>query len=1233
MKKRSLLLAFAAVLGLGGLHAQSCDDGNGYVDSKNSDASNDYYSMQSWGNNYAAQAYHYSGPGRVLSVDITGKNNNSYHSHLRAYVYNVDGNNRPYGSAIAWSNEFNWYGSTETTKTVNINQTANVSGDFAVVIRVYSDHYGTFELAYNGDGDGAGEDLQSVRNWPGSWNSIVGSTDGDFYLVPNMRHTHNADFSASAVCNVATGDPVDFTNSSTMTIDSMFNTINLSGYSGGEVLYSWDFGDPASGAANTSTLEDASHTFNTAGVYEVELTTTIDGWDNTCSETKTMYISVGLDATAVVDTDVACNGAYTGQITVTGAGGDDNSYSYRLNGSSWQSSDVFTGLPAGTYTAYIQDGQGCTETGNTVTITQPSLIELSSTMGITMPTCGNADGSLIVTASGGTGTLEYSLDGSTYQATGEFHNLAAGTITIYVEDANGCVVTPTVVLANPVAPSLALQTYSNVSCNGGNNGSITLTGSGGTGALEYSLDGITFQASNVFNNIPAGNYTPSVQDATGCIGAGADVTITEPVGGITFSLTSTDVICNGDNTGSLTVLSPIGGTGTLNFSIGSGFQSDFEFPNLSAGTYTVTAEDVLGCTATEVITVGEPDLLVASIVSSQDASCNLFIDGEFEAAATGGLGSYAFSIDGNLFYSETEFTNLGAGTYTVDVIDGNWCEASTTVTIGEPTAITAVITTGNSTCGNPDGTLLAAAAGGSGSGYLYSIDDNVTTNGTGAFNTLDADNYTVIVTDGDACEQEFDAVVTDSDGPVIASFTSTDITCHDGTDGSITITSVTGGTGTINYNIDGGPFSTSNVFTGLGEGDHEVSVEDANGCFNSTTINLAQPSAFAITLTATALDCYGDNNGEISVSAAGGSGTLTYSIDGVNFPTTSVFTGLSADTYTVTVQDAGGCQGDAVITIEDPKEVELSATVLNVTCFAANDGVIYASATGGTGSFEYKLGNGTYQASGTFTGVSGGVHFVYAKDGADCEQVILVSISEPTPLLIDSHLSDVSCAGGDDGVIDVTTTGGTAPYTYTWSNFSTAEDLFNLAAGSYSVMVVDANGCNVQDNYSIIEPSNPIIVNGTVTNATGSANADGSIDVTTTGGTAPYTYDWSNSVTTEDNDNVIPGVYSVTATDANGCSVTSGFTVTWNVGITDIVTEDGVSIYPNPASDVVFVELTGNDMVDGIQLVNMIGETIYQATSNDNKYEIDVTTFSNGIYFINIQQGDDIITKKFVINK
>lgn len=1224
---------FAFLLLSAGAKAQTgCSDLNGYVGSKNTGGTG-YYTLQSGFEEKAAQTYHYSGPGKLTSLRVYGNYPGmSGGVPLRVGVYNVDANGRPTTQLASVNDTWWWFDNMSGYITVYFPYGGvNVSNNFAatVELRNASPWGSTFQLKYTGDGEGLGQDLPSLAgtstgsNWTSAMTNF--NKDGDFYLVPRMTNFINPDFVMNTSC-IAAGGTVSFTNQSDMTTDSMFNTIGLAAYSGSTEFYSWNFGDgsPVSHVANPT------HTYATAGAYTVTLTCAIDGWNNDCSASTSMVVSVGLQASATA-TNASCYASSNGTLNITAAGGA-SPYTYSIDGESYQSGNTFNNLGAGNYTVYIIDDNGCTASSN-VTVTQPNAIVISSIF-TTNASCSNADGGMTVSASGGTGSLQYQLNSSAFQSSNVFNNLASGTYTVTVKDANSCSTSNYVSVNNQGAPVMTIVSVTHVSCNNGNNGSIVLSATGGSGTLMYSINGgQTWQTSGSFTNVSAGVHPVMVKDANGC-SVGTNITIQQPPA-IAFTTSTIAATCSGAADGSISVTSHTGGTGTLVYSLNNiNFQSSSNFNNLMAGSYTIYVKDIAGCTASASVLVDGPTTMTVSTATT-NVDCHNGYTGTITVTVTGGNPGYVYSIDGEYFQSSNVFNELPAGTYTITVADNGGeseCYASTIATITESTPITASITTGASSCGNANGTLLAIGGGGSGSGYQYSI-NGTNFNSNGSFSGLVSGNYDVIITDSYGCENVFQASINDANGPSITSTSHTNVACNDGNDGTITINSVTGGTGTLQYSVNGSNWQTSNAFSGLDAGTYTVLVKDANGCVGQSSVTLTEPNPIVVTAVTNNVTCYGSNSGSATVNAAGGAGTLAYDLNNAGFQSSNLFNGLGAGAYTVTVRDAAGCFGSEEFTITQPTEITMSIGVLNVMCNGDVNGAINVSAAGGTGTLTYSLDGVNYQSGSYFSGLAAGTYTVFVKDANGCTVMAFRTISQPSLLVVTSNVLDVSCAGGNNGVIDLTATGGTAPYSFSWSDETSNEDLFNLPAGSYSVTVTDDHGCTNVQNFTITQPASPIVVNGVISDATSQTSADGNIDITTTGGTGPYSFQWSNGATTEDVSGLLPGTYSVSITDMNGCVTSGTFTVAYTIGITEHSNNAaGVTLYPNPAHESFTID-AGGASIDKLEVMNMLGEIILTMEPRAAKAQVLTDGLSHGVYFVRIYTHGAIVTKRVDVAK
>ncbi|MBG6112256.1 1,2-phenylacetyl-CoA epoxidase PaaB subunit, partial [Flavobacterium sp. CG_9.10] len=462
-------------------------------------------------------------------------------------------------------------------------------------------------------------------------------------------------------------------------------------------------------SANDGSTYQASNIFSglTAGTY---LWAVKDA--NNCvlkgSVTITQPTAIAVSAVLV---SPKCNGGTDGSITITASGGTGTLMYSANDGSTYQASNVFSGLTAGTYLWAVKDANNCVLKGS-VTITQPTAIAVSAVL--VSPKCnGGTDGSITITATGGTGTLMYSAnDGSTYQASNVFSGLTAGTYLWAVKDANNCVLKGSVTITQPTAIAVSAVLVS-PKCNGGTDGSITITATGGTGTLMYSAnDGSTYQASNVFSGLTAGTYLWAVKDANNCVLKGS-VTITQPTA-IAVSAVLVSPKCNGGTDGSITITAT-GGTGTLMYSAndGSTYQASNVFSGLTAGTYLWAVKDANNCVLKGSVTITQPTAIAVSAVLVSP-KCNGGTDGSITITATGGTGTLMYSAnDGTTYQASNVFSGLTAGTYLWAVKDANNCVLKGSVTITQPTILVATDGHSDVKCnGGTDGSVTVTFSGG-----------------------------------------------------------------------------------------------------------------------------------------------------------------------------------------------------------------------------------------------------------------------------------------------------------------------------------------------------------------------------------------------------------------------------------------------------------------------------------------------------------------------------------------
>jgi hypothetical protein len=1227
--KRITQLATAFFIGLVSARAQtsSCSDVVAYVSSKNVGAVGNFH-LSIGHEEKAAQTYHYSGPGKVNRIRVYGSVESSVGVPLRVHIYTVDLLGRPkqelsFTDAVFWSSD-----NSQGYISVNLPSGGTfIDQDFAVGVTVRNSWpYGTeFKLSYTGDGEGHGHDLASVsgtstgNNWTSALDNF--DKDGDFYLVPEMTHFLTPEIEAASHC-LAVGVPIQFENQSAFTQDSMFNRILGSDYNGSAHLFTWNFGD---GSVN-SNLATPSHSYSTAGSYTATLSIAVDGWSGTCTNEFQFPVSVGLSALVSNTLNPTCFGENNGSITAAASGGA-TPYEYSIDGYHFQDVNSFGSLMPGVDTLIVRDAIGCRNTSIFI-VQQPARILLNS-ISTTNANCGASDGSILIAASGGTGTLLYKLNNGTFQPSGSFTNLAGGSYNLTVKDANGCSDVSRVVVNNFGSPSLTLASKTNVSCNGLADGTIQVTASGGTGIHQFSIDGgASFQSSGSFTGLSAGTYSVLVRDASGC-SQGIIVNLNQALP-ISFDASVTSNSCAGIADAQLTVHSATGGIGSFSYSIGSStYQTSSSFSGLASGVYSVHVKDAAGCVSSRSYTIQSPTPVLASAIPTP-AACNAQSSGSLLISASGGSGPYEFSLNGQNFQSLPSYTGLPAGVYTYAVRDNRSCTAQNSVTITQPSPITAIISSTSATCGVNNGGVQAVASGGSGGAYSYSL-DGLSFNTTGNFVALNAGTYFVTVKDAASCKRVFTESVADANGPVIQASGSTNVGCHGGHDGTISVNSVSGGTGVLSYSINGQSWSSNSSFLGLASGDYTVFVKDVNGCIGTSNVSIDEPDPFVINKVVTDVTCHDGMNGAISVYAAGGSGTLAYSIDnGATYQSSNVFSGLISGLYAVSVRDVAGCIGSATVSIHEPTLITFNAGFLNVTCHGDSNGLISVNASGGTGNYQYSLGGSSFSSENDFTGLSGGLYAVYVRDANNCNVIHFVNIHEPDSLELHANIFNVSCAGGNNGAIDITATGGTGNKSYLWSNDSTSQDLFNLTSGNYILEVRDQHGCSTTQSFEINEPQFPLVVNAVVTGTDGNS---GSIDATVTGGTEPYAFEWSNTTNTEDLDSLSPGNYTLTVTDASGCVSNGQFTVQNTAGINSMAdASDSFKLYPNPASNFVHVEWN-EKLIGQLEIEDIKGRKVYESRINQSKTDLDVSLFEEGIYFVRVFSKNETAISRFIVVK
>ena len=506
-------------------------------------------------------------------------------------------------------------------------------------------------------------------------------------------------------------------------------------------------------------------------------------------------------------------------------------------------------------------------------------------------------------------------------------------------------------------------------------------------------------------------------------------------------------------------------------------------------------------------------------------------------------------------------TSPATATYTVTPIAGSCPGVPFTVIITVNPSVSSNVTLIDITCfGYNDGSIQTNITGGipftSGPPYLIAwTGPNGFTSSAPTISALDPGVYNLTIDDAGGCPLAESYTIVEPADIAIATNLEKDVTCFGDADGEINIT-VAGGTGSYIYvwTKDTFPFAATEDIGSLAPGVYVVSVTDTNNCGPKTaTFTITEPPLLTVSLqNQTNVLCFGYATGAINVTIAGGTmievtpGVFDYQYawSGPNGFTanTQNLNNIVAGVYNLTVTENAGCVQILSVTITQPNEILVAIATTAITCYGANNASITLTVSGGVGPFQAAWDN---LATGFFqNNLSAGTYVITITDATNCQKIITVNIPEAPIFVVNPIVTNISCFGANDGSINLNFVGGIAPVNLTWSDGSTAGTIRNnLAAGTYSVTIIDGVPCTIVRTFTIVEPQ-PIVLTGNLTDALDCNNANtGAINLLVAGGTPPFAYSWSSGATTEDLINISAGNYSITVTDARGCVKTAQYSI------------------------------------------------------------------------------------------
>ncbi len=679
-------------------------------------------------------------------------------------------------------------------------------------------------------------------------------------------------------------------------------------------------------------------------------------------------------------------------------------------------------------------------------------------------------------------------------------------------------------------------------CFGVNGGSATAVVAHGTPPYRYEWSNGTVNysslTSNSVINLPAGTHYVIVTDANNCV-TFSSFEIGQPAAALAITDSITNVDCNGANTG-LIDISTTGGTTPYSWNWSNGASTE-DNNNVIAGNYHLTITDAHGCILSNSFSVTEPYELIV-VADSTNVMCNGNNSGSASVVASGGTPPYSYSWTGGS--TASSISNITAGIYSVTVTDFNLCQKIVNFNIEEPLSPLALTaTTLDAFCnGESSGQIQINALGGSAPyQYKWYQGTQIINHSMSNLDSIPSGQYTVVVTDAHGCTHDT-IIIIDQPAAIATSVATVDNLCFGETNGIVTL-SVNGGTGPFVFNWSNG--ASTQDLSMLAAGTYSVTITDNNGCSRVTEAIITEPGA---PLTASVepihIRCFGDASGSALSTVQGGTPPYTYLWS--NGQTSNDANYIPTGTYTVTITDNNGCHAYSGTIVNQPADsLFFVATTIQPSCYGYSDGSISIIASGGTTPYYLRWDDMDLllqQNSHIVEQLESGYYQVIVTDFNGCKSERNILVDQPDTLTVLNSINITNCFGGNDGAIDISVSGGTNPYTYSWSNGSTNADASGLESGQYYVTITDDHGCPKTETYFVGSMSQ-ITISSLVVPVSCSDNTDGSILLNVDGGAGNYSYLWSNGLTLNQISELGPGNYSVLVSDLYGCERTMDFVI------------------------------------------------------------------------------------------
>jgi len=772
------------------------------------------------------------------------------------------------------------------------------------------------------------------------------------------------------------------------------------------------------------------------------------------------------------------------------------------------------------------------------------------------------------------------------------------------------------VSSSPLSATITETIQNN--CWNEDNGFISISAAGGQAPYNFSIDGVNLQSTGDFSNLENGAYTFTIADSNNeSVSVSANISSGPEILAEVVAVTEP---CSGLSNGSFGIVST-GGTGGLSVLVdnNSSAANDF-FDNLSSGAHQIVVTDELGCQVTleyELIDLVDP--ITVSTIDIISPDCMTGPDGgqvSFNVTSTNPVANYNL---GGQINTSPDFSGLIAGGYDYIITDTQGCFTEGSLDIDPATEFQVNTLTTDVTCfGAADGSIEFTVDGIQG-GFTSFFNNEVITDNL--ITDLNSDNYTLTIEDEEGCVVEL-IIPVGSPQEIISFIELTPPTCDEPT-ATIEL-SGEGGTGMLSFEVDG--FSNnSGTFPNLEGGTYEILTTDEVGCQASMNYVVPDFQLFEIDVVASApVGCAGDATGVIEISITGGTAPFEYYLD-EEFSDEPIFENLEAGDYTIEVIDAEGCINEITATIMQPSTFSIDIETTTGGCDAGIGNSLTITPEGGEAPYTLIV-NGEEQTSFNLTDLPSGDYTVEVLDDEGCssgiENVSLQGAS-PIEIVIDSH-SNVSCFGRDDGFIDYSfdTEVGITGITFIpdGTNFN------SLTAGSYTIQVINADGCAAEVSIEITEPEE-LAIEDEVLIAAG--NLAGSATFTMAGGTAPFNFE-VNGVENQDGIfSLLQGDYTLRVTDANGCMLVHDFMIDLESSLfeTDAIS---LKVHPNPVTDYIYLECKECTHEAAYRILGIDGKILRPWQNVET--QISLENIPSGVILFEVKEGLNTASKRLIKN-